>query len=964
MSTTKVALLLHQIRRMAAEPTSPDGVLLERFTRNADEAAFNALMLRHGPLVWSVSLRGTRHEQDAEDVYQATFLLLARKACSIRKGGSVSSWLYGVAHRLALRARSDAARQRERENQATPVRESSGPDDLTVRELREVLDDELARLPDKYWAPLLLCYFEGMTHEEASRQLGWTPRSVKDRLERGRNRLRVRLAKRGVTLSLTLAGSMLTGGLATAAAPPTLVEKTLRAAVTFAAGRPLDGIVRAGALAIAAGGLRTMLVTKLCSLAFVGTALLVLGSAGLLIHNAASEDFVPGAANPPDDSERIVDRYGDPLPRGAVARLGTVRYRFANTAAAFLADGKTVVSPQGNGSSIILWWDARTGRAVREIDTGQFVIGGGYGSCFSRARSRIALTGSITDPLKPGWRFAIRVYDAATGKEVRHLEPESNGGDCGIALTPDGKTLVHSDRTGTLRVVDLETGAERLQQKFPRDIGSNLAFSPDGSTLALASGPNTNKLYLWKWQSGEKPRELPMRDHHGVGLTFSPDGRYFAECGDVELAVQVWDAVQGKLLHRLDVPDGEPFWHHGLAFSPDGKMLAAAANNNDRHGCIHLWEPASGKFLKRLEFGGSVPLAFSPDSTLLVSGSSVWDFTKDRELAALEGSPRGQMDFIATAADVIATANGDGTILVWDPATGKVQTQIPRKGDIHALALSADGKRLLTSHQEGIGVWDTTTGKRMYRLNGLSKSNCSTQSLAFSPDMKSFLEWGSDMAVRKWDLGTGKAASEKEIRPGGVKILEEDDPKAELEASFNRGRLTRDGKDLILHASTQFGWTTYVLNSETGKQQQSITTKLGWINSSVSSHDGKRILASAQDASQIVNLPGGGRQSASPKHHLILVWDIKTGDEQLRLTLPDEYSGPVAFSADDRIIVTASSRPGTTIRLLDAATGREVRKIEGFKGTVRSLAFMPDGKRLVSGMSDSSALIWDLTRER
>jgi WD40 repeat protein len=834
---------------------------------------------------------------------------------------------------------------------------------LTVRELREVLDDELARLPDKYRAPLLLCYFEGMTHEEASRQLGWTPRSVKDRLERGRNRLRARLAKRGVTLSLTLAGSMLTGGLATAAAPLTLVEKTLHAAVTFDAHRPLDGIVRAGALALASGGLRTMLVAKLYSLVFVAATVLVLGGAGLLIHNAASEAFVAGSANPPDDSERMVDRYGDPLPPGAVVRLGTVRYRFANTAAAFLADGKTVVSPQGNGSSTILLWDARTGRAVREIDTGQFVIGGGYGSYFSRARSRIAFTGSITDPLKPGWRFAIRVYDAATGKEVRHLEPESTGGVSGIALAPDGKTLVHLDRIGTLKVVDVETGAEKSRHQLPRDSGSFLAFSPDGATLAL-SGSNTNKLYLWKWQSGEKPRELPMRDHHGVGLTFSPDGRYFAECGDVEPAVQVWDAVQEKLLHRLDVPDGEPFWHHGVAFSPDGKMLAAAANNNDRHSCIHLWEPATGKFLKRLEFGGSVPLAFSPDSTLLVSGSSVWDFTKDRELSSLEGSPRGQMDFIATAANVIATSNGGDAIFIWDPATAKPVRRLSHKGYISELVLSSDGHKLLAGTQEGINLWEVEAGKRLYRLDGLSKSNCSTQSLAFSPDMKSFLEWGTDMAVRKWDLGTGKAVFEKEIRPTGLKIPDEDDPKAELEFGFNRGRFTPNGKQLILYSPSQLGWTMYVFDTTTGKQQHSFTTKAGWINSPAISHDGKRILASAHGEQQEVKLPGGDVQMTTPKHHLLLAWDIESGEERLRLTFPEEYPGPVAFTPDDRLIAIASSRPGANIRLLDAATGREVRKIEGFKGTVRSLAFMADGKRLVSGMSDSSALIWDLTRER
>jgi RNA polymerase sigma factor (sigma-70 family) len=927
-----------------------------------NEAAFNALMRRHGPLVWSVSLRGTRHKQDAEDVYQATFLLLARKAGSIRKSGSVSSWLYGVAHRLALRARSDAARQRERQHQAATPRESSAPDALTVRELREVLDDELARLPDKYRAPLLLCYFEGMTHEEAARQLGWTPRSVKDRLERGRNRLRVRLAKRGVALSLTLAGSMLTGGLASAAAPPAPVETTLRAAVTFAAHRPLNGIVRLGALALASGGLRTMLVAKLYSLVFVATTVLVLGGAGLLIHNAASEAFDPAAAEPPDDSERMVDRYGDPLPPGAVARLGTVRYRFSNTAAAFLPDGKTVVSPQGFGSGKILFWDARTGRTVREFDTGQFLVGETYTS-FSQSANRIALSGSLTDPFKPGWRFAIRVYDMATGKELRTLEREPTDGVCGIALTPDGKTLVHLDRTGTLRVVDVETGAERSQQKFPRDNGSFMAFSPDGATLALASGSNTHKLYLWKWQSDEKPRELPIRDHHGVGLTFSPDGRFFAECGDVEPAVQVWDAVQGKLLHRLNVPDGEPFWHHGLAFSPDGKMLAATANNNDRHSCVHLWEPATGKFLKRLEFGGSVPLAFSPDSTLLVSGSSVWDFTKDRELSSLEGSPRGQMDFIATAADVIATANDDGAVVVWDPATAKPYKRVSHKGYIFELALSPDGSRLLAGHQEGINVWETKTGKRIYQLNGLSKQRGVSQAIAVAEDMKSFGEWGTDMAVRKWNLSNGKALSEQDIRPTGITIPDEDDPKAELEVA-PRGRLTPDGKQLILYSPTQFGWTMYVFDTTTGKQQHSFTTKAGWINSSTISHDGKRILASAHGEQQEVKLPGGGVQMTTPKHHLLLAWDIKSGEERLRLTFPEEYPGPVAFAPDDRLIATASSRPSANIRLLDAATGREVRKIEGFKGTVRSLAFMPDGKRLVSGMSDSSALIWDLTRER
>src|SRR5262249_3307625 len=144
MSAGPVAALLHHVRRVLGDRPPPDGVLLDQFARRADEEAFAALMRRFGPLVWSVSRRGTRHEQDAEDVYQATFLLLARKARSIRKSGSVSSWLYGVAHRLALRTRADRARRRQREERAALPPTSAPSDDVTWRELREVLDEELA----------------------------------------------------------------------------------------------------------------------------------------------------------------------------------------------------------------------------------------------------------------------------------------------------------------------------------------------------------------------------------------------------------------------------------------------------------------------------------------------------------------------------------------------------------------------------------------------------------------------------------------------------------------------------------------------------------------------------------------------------------------------------------------------------------------------------------------------------
>src|SRR5947209_3111409 len=226
MPARQVGVLLRRLCGLfgSRPDASSDGVLLERFARHADEGAFAALVRRHGPLVWGVSRRVAQHEQDAEDVYQATFLLLARKAGAIRRAASLASWLYGVAYRLALRARGDAARRRQREARAPGPAPAMGPDELTWRELRAALDEELARLPEKYRAPLLLCYFDGLTQEEAARQLGWSRRAVKYRLECGRDRLRGRLARRGLTLPMALAGPLLAGGLASAAAPAALSE--------------------------------------------------------------------------------------------------------------------------------------------------------------------------------------------------------------------------------------------------------------------------------------------------------------------------------------------------------------------------------------------------------------------------------------------------------------------------------------------------------------------------------------------------------------------------------------------------------------------------------------------------------------------------------------------------------------------------------------------------------------------
>jgi RNA polymerase sigma factor (sigma-70 family) len=265
MPNASLESMIRQIRRLAEAPGAQqaDRVLLESFVERREPEAFASLVRRHGPLVLGVCRRALKNGPDVEDVFQATFLLLAQKARSIRKQESVGSWLYGVAHRLALRTRANADKRRRHERNAGYLPRAETMDDLTWRELRAALDEELARLPDKYRAPLLLCYLEGKTQDEAARQLAWSKATVKKRLTRGRNLLRSRLTRRGLAPGVALLATLLAESMADAAVPGLLVESTTRGVAQLAAGQAAGGAISAQAVALAQGVLKSALATKL-----------------------------------------------------------------------------------------------------------------------------------------------------------------------------------------------------------------------------------------------------------------------------------------------------------------------------------------------------------------------------------------------------------------------------------------------------------------------------------------------------------------------------------------------------------------------------------------------------------------------------------------------------------------------------------------------------------------------------
>jgi RNA polymerase sigma factor (sigma-70 family) len=307
MVNGQLGQLLRQVAPNRTAEQLTDSQLLERFAKRKDEAAFAVLVKRHGPMVLAVCRRLLQNNHDADDAFQATFLVLVRKAALIAQPELLANWLYGVAYRVAVKARIRAARRSEHERR-TPAMQLDDPLlEVNSRELRAVLDAEMNHLPEKYRAPLVLCYLEGKTNEEAARQLGWPTGSISGRLARARDLLRKRLVRRGLALSAAGFAMLLSKNTATAAVPESLLECTVRGAVLFTHSTPVAASAISPSVsslteevldALRFGGVKKKVIQL-----FTLVLIVLLGSTAVAVAYAAYNTHAPVHCTPAVDQE-------------------------------------------------------------------------------------------------------------------------------------------------------------------------------------------------------------------------------------------------------------------------------------------------------------------------------------------------------------------------------------------------------------------------------------------------------------------------------------------------------------------------------------------------------------------------------------------------------------------------------------------------------------------------------------
>jgi RNA polymerase sigma factor (sigma-70 family) len=949
MARETLETVLQHIRALTDAPGDTrrsDADLLERFIAHGEEAAFATLMRRNGPMVLGVCQRVAGHRQDAEDAFQATFMLLARRADTIRRKESLAAWLYGVAHRVARKARQAVIRRQERERRAIRPVEAPGAR-AACSELEAELDDALLRLPDKYRTAILLCYFEGRTVDEAARELGCPRGTVASRLAQGRALLRRRLARRGLSLAEGALVTFLLTATSSASVTAGLARTTLQAGTKFAGGAAAHAAAAPRVAVLVAGTLRSMILGKVKT-----AAILVLIFAGVAagVNGTIPRDVPEAPQQPPSRSPAVgetsatqprIDAAGDPLPAAAVARIGTLRFRHPDhvSAVAFGPDGRMLMSQAG---SDIRFWDTATGKELGRLANLRYIS-----ACdLSPDGKTLAI---LRAPDGVANHMILGLWDVSTGRLLRTL---SAGKILSwVRFSPDGKILMTNGTNSTVQLWDLATGKPR-SLKVANGVQPAM-FNGDG-TLVITTESDESRvgwIRFWNVTTGKETRKLKIGTASVGRIAVSPDDRFLATVGstwkfemgkdgagtaseELDTFIRIWDVAAGKEARRLVTPKNKDdgFWRgpENLLFAPDGKTLFS----NGPGRALRAWDVSTGKELRAMPF----------------DCYSAWGLALSRNGKRL------------------ATAAGGLTIRLFDAHTGKdLAPPGHNQLSVGRLILSPDGRNLIVQSHKAIEVWDPREARLRRRFEGGWER---FTDLRLASDGTALFAAGRGKDVSVWDiekgarartipLGTSKYARQLAVSPDGKQsalatnksvLLLDTATGAEIKQfpghePFVHGlHFTENGKKLLVCSVDH---QCHIWDTASGRKVQQFSLardaipEHGFPSYSIEISPDQRLIAY-------------GSQS-----RYLSFRELRTGKELATFAdLPDGVC-PMVFSPDGRTLAWGGWHDGP-VYLMERATGKERRRLVGHKGRIVSLAYSADSKMLVSGGMDTTILVWNL----
>jgi RNA polymerase sigma factor (sigma-70 family) len=992
---------LDSLYQMGAVGGLSDRELLGRFgTREGAmaERAFEEIVRRHGHMVWGVCRRAVSDEQAAEDAFQATFLVLAMKAGAIRSRESLGPWLHGVAARIGRRARVRAQR-RARESldprSMIMVPAAGVEPDFDAAELRAVLDEEIRRLPAAYRRAIVVCYLEGKTQEVAALELGWTKGTVSGRLARAKDLLRARLTRRGFAPSTALTAIVVASEDAGAAVPAGLFRDAIRTGLNATLGRA-ELIAAPGSVAsLASGAVRAMVVGKVT--AFFAIAALITFASALALTTAS-----PGRSDEGRTSgKRAASRSqpADPgrtppsaqtLPEHARARLGTTRLRHGGFLAnvAFSSDGRTLATMGWDGA--VRFWDVLTGEPAAKLPR---IEGAGRtpSAAYSPDGTRLAV----------GRDSFLQLWDLPTGREYSR-SPVLKGGVREIVFSPDGATLATATEGSdpSVRIWDAATGRLRKTLAFDEPLtygGRPMSFSRDGRRLAVGAtaivGPKKTAEIIGIWDVDSGSRPVVIRNTHSHSLTslaFAPDGKTVISGGcdshpsrdlrkpgeklEQSARIRAWDASTCRPVREFDL-DGVA-GHCAFTVARDGRTLISL-----HHDRLIVWDLAAAKRIRTIPIERCDPgvgiggcLAVSPDGRILAAARGdnavhLWDLETGKPLLQQPGAHEGEVMAAAISPDGRLAATGDdrGMVLIWNAGRGEYirRVELGERGFVRSVRFAPDGRTLAAAamyfDSEAFGfrgivrTWELPGGsvRREFRLDAdpvqLAYSSDGRQlaiALMDSPDPPGRIS-GGDECIQVFDLTSGRKRIGLVDRRRPIYTMGFDP----------EGKLLASGADL-----SRF-WDLV-----TGRSVREISIDAHHRQGARSFQPGGRTELCAADLTPDLSLAvTGGRFDDQ-----LLVWDLRTGRVRRTFQVDSYFDARVAVSPDARFLAAAisplvlkagamMSAPGrdTTIRIWEIATKREVLRLEPKSSAIRSLAFAPDGKTLVSGMADTTVILWD-----